>query len=78
MPPLTLMQPAPGTMSLPIMRYAGAAASTREDVVVLVFEARDERPGQDAQVTIRVPIPKGDGPALVERLQALLAPAAQA
>jgi hypothetical protein len=72
MPPPNIIQPAPGDWTLPLVQYAGASALEPGNLVALMFAAKDERPGEMGELSVRVPIPRADVAAMIARLQALL------
>lgn len=61
----------PGSWMLPLLRFAGLAKSEQPDVVVMIFKARDERPGQNAELTLFLPTSAPDARVLLEALQGL-------
>jgi hypothetical protein len=70
---IKLMQPQAGHWILPLLACATCAESEREDVVVLVFHATAEDGDGMKELSLRIPIPKADGVALLARLQDLQA-----
>jgi hypothetical protein len=60
-----------GEYTLPQLRFATVDGSPQPDVVFLVFQAKDERPGHRGELSISVPVSTLDATALLDTLQQL-------
>ena len=60
-----------GNYTLPLLWFEAIDDSPRPDVVLLVFRAKDERPGHQGELTISASVTTHDATGLLTTLQTL-------